>query len=77
MKKKTQPNKVTIIISKQDNIAVSVSLKDSNIIYTTSGQLFQNNKLTVAGASHSPCIGVFFPRNIYRFLEGALCKNSF
>lgn len=44
---------------------MSVSLKDSNIIYTASGHLFQNNKFTVARASHSPCIETFFSRNIY------------
>lgn len=44
------------MISKQTNIAEPVSLKDSNIIYTASGQLFQSNKFTAARASHSPCI---------------------
>lgn len=65
------------MVSKQANIAVFVPLKDSNIIYTASGQIFQNNKFTVARASHSPCMETFFSSNIYRFLEDALCKNSF
>lgn len=77
MEKKTKTSKVTVIISKQANIAVSVSLKDSNIIYTASGQLYQNNKFTLARASHSPCIETFFSKNIYRFLEDALCENRF
>lgn len=72
-----EQNKATVMVSKQAAVTVSVPLKDSNVIYTASGQLFWNNKFSVASASHSPCMETFLSRSIYRFSDDALCKNGF
>lgn len=72
-----EQNKATVTVSKQAAVTMSVPLKDSNVIYTASGQLFQNNKFAVASTSHSLCMETFLSRSIYRSSEDALCKNSF
>lgn len=72
-----EQNKATVTVSKQAVVPVSVPLKDSNVIYAASGQLFWNHKFAVASASHSPYVETFLCRSIYRSSEDTLCKTSF
>lgn len=72
-----EQNKVSVTVSKQAVVPVSILLKDSNVIYAASGQLFWNKKFAVASSSHSPYMQTFHSRSIYRSSEDALCKTSF